>query len=124
MKETIIFNEGNVTVTDVRFVTLHQTFAMSGVTSVRKLREKPNTWGMLILCIFGVVCAGVGTTLAMHLFGAVVVIAALAVAASQKPNFFIVITTASGESRALTSKSNEFIDRVEGAVNEAVVVRG
>lgn len=123
-KETVIFNEGNVTVTDVRFITPHETYAMSGVTSVRKLREEPRRAGMLSLGLVGVIFAAFGPNLAMHVIGVFVVIAAFAAAASQKPTFFIVIKTASGESRAVISKSSEFIDRVVGAVNDAIVVRG
>lgn len=123
-KETVIFNEGNVTVTDVRFITPHETYAMSGVTSVRKLREEPRRAGMVFLCLVGVLFAAFGTNLAMHVIGVFVAIAAFAAAASQKPTFFIVIKTASGESRALISRSNDFIDRVVGAVNDAIVVRG
>lgn len=124
VKEIVIFKEDDVKVTDVRFITPHETYAMSSVTSVRKLREEPKRTGALLLCIIGVLFAAFGQNLAIHVIGAVVAFAACAVAFSQKPIFFIVIKTASGESRALTSYSSEYIDRVAGAVNDAIVARG
>ncbi|WP_433704439.1 DUF6232 family protein [Paraburkholderia sacchari] len=123
-KETVIFNEGQVTVTDVRFITPSETYAMSGVTSVRTLREEPKRTALICLGLVGVIFAVFATTLAMHIVGAFVAVAAAAAAARQRPTFFLVIKTASGESRAVVSQNHEFINRVVGAVNDAIVIRG
>lgn len=98
--ERIFFNEGDVTVTNLRFITSQETFAMSGVTSVSKLREDPKSGGMFVLCFACIFVFALVTNWTIRLAAVGVGIAAFVEAAKQKPTFFIVIKTASGESRA------------------------
>jgi hypothetical protein len=53
-------NEGGVTVTNARFVVPAQTYAMSGVTSVKSLKHTPSIKGPVILCIIGLLSMGGG----------------------------------------------------------------
>lgn len=53
MTETIFFEESGVTVTSTRFIVPSQTYAMSGVTSVKLLRRNPAKKGSMVLVVLG-----------------------------------------------------------------------
>jgi hypothetical protein len=121
MAEQNFLNEGGIIVTNARFVVSGQTYAMSGVTSLKSLRREPSRkgplvfWGLGILLLFapngivgGLICIAIGAA-----WWAIV-----------KPEFVVVLNSASGEAEALTSKDSTFISRVVTALNEAIVHRG
>lgn len=41
-----------------------------------------------------------------------------------KPKYSVVLSSASGEAEALTSKDSDFISRIVKALNEAIIARG
>ena len=53
MAEQTFLNEGGVTVTNTRFIVPAQTYAMSGITSVKSLRRDPKRMGPIILIVLG-----------------------------------------------------------------------
>jgi Family of unknown function (DUF6232) len=54
MGEKSFFNEGGVSVSNARFIVRGQTYAMSGVTSVKAFRQDPSSAGPLIVGIIGI----------------------------------------------------------------------
>jgi len=124
MKEEQVFlNEGGVTVTNARFIVPSQTYAMSGITSVKTYEKTPSRNGPLILIIIGVLMALGGKQEAI---GAVVFVLVLAVVwwIFQKIEYQVRLSTASGEATALKSKDADWIIRVVNALNEAIIHRG
>ena len=127
MEETEFFKDGGVTVTNARFIAGNQTYAMSGITSVKSLRQDPSRTGPIILGILGLL-AIIGGGDAM--FGGVRGAGVIALAASalfllvQKTEFSVLLTTASGEVKALASRDGAFISKVVGALNDSIVHRG
>lgn len=119
MEENSFFDEGGVTVTNARFIVSAQTYAMSGITSVKSIKESPSIKGPIILCILG-----------LFLFkevpiGAIILVAiAIAWFILNKPKYSVVLSSASGEAEALTSKDSDFISRIVNAINEAIISRG
>lgn len=121
-QETTFLNEEGVRVTNTRFILPKQTFAMSGITSVQSGEDKPSKTGPVLFLIIG--------TLA--LFGGndslVFAIIMLAVGGlwlfSLKTTYHVLLQTASGEAKALSSTNGAWVSKVVHAFNESIVHRG
>ena len=123
MAETVFFDENNVKVTNARFIANGQTYAMSGVTSVRSTMAPAEIKGYLV----GI---GVGLLLLIALDGAAkligIVVAGLAgwMLMNAKSTHWVTLVTAAAESRALESQDESFINKVVEALNDVIVHRG
>lgn len=116
--EQTFFSENGVTVTQARFVVPNQTFAMSGVTSVSARTTAPSKTGPIVLILIGIpllVAFGLGLLL---IIGGIVWLTQL------KPTYTVVLTSASGQASAYTSRDQELIQRIVAAVTDAIVARG
>ncbi len=122
MAERSFLEEGGVTITNSRFIVAGQTFAMSGVTSVKGVTHTPSRKGPIILIAIGVLAFLAGKEALVG--GLVFIAAAVAWWMFQKPKYVVVLHSASGEAEALTSQDGSFISKVVGALNEAIVARG
>ena len=127
MAERVFFDEGGVKVTQARFIVPSQTYAMSGVTSVGSLKESPSRRGPIILIIIGFFMAVIRFS-AKFAAGGVIGLLMLAGGVAwlwlQKATFWVVLHSASGEARALSSKDGAWVLRVVNAINDAIVARG
>jgi hypothetical protein len=123
MQEQEFFQSANVHVTRSRFVVFGQTYAMSGVTSVKASAVNPSRSAPLLIGGLGLVLLFTGVT-SMLIFGAALIGGAALFWASQKPEYFVSLSVASGEVRALRSKDREFIGDVVQALNDCIVARG
>lgn len=120
MEEKMFFNQGNVSVSNARFIVNGQTYAMNGVTSVKQAARHPSRLGPIVAGIIGLLLlfnAAVGWGLA---FLAVAVVWWV----TQKSEWIVVLQSSSGETKALTSTEKPFIDGVINALNESIVHRG
>lgn len=119
MEETIFFEYGDVKVTNARFITGSQTYAMSNVTSVKAFEEKPNRFGGILVLI-------VGLLLALSIPVPGLVIAALAgfYLYSLKTYYHVMLFTSGGEASALKTEQKEYLNSVVSALNEAIIHRG
>jgi len=118
-EETVFFEEGDVKVTNARFLTYGKTHSMNGITSVSKFRFPPNRKGPIILAIVGLLA---------FIFKWYIAVIILALAAvwwfTQKTYYSVQLSSASGDADALRSANEEYIDRVVTALNDAIVHRG
>jgi hypothetical protein len=122
MEEKTFLSEGGVTVTNARFIVPAQTYAMSGVTSVESFEETPSRKGPIILIAIGL----------LAMFGGkdTIVVALLFLAGGiawwflAKAKYHVVLSSASGKATALSSSDRDWIARVVGALNDAIVHRG
>ena len=138
MAEDTFLNEAGVTVTNSRFIVPAQTYAMSGITAVKSQRNESSR-----ICPVVFIALGVGVILSILSdpsthgtyginiglivgVGIGIVIVALGIfwLLSLKPTFSVVLSSASGESTALTSKDSEYISRIIEAINNAIIARG
>jgi hypothetical protein len=119
MDETLVFEEGNVKVTSARFVVDGQTYAMNGVTSVRQFEKKPNRVLPIVVGLAGLPGFAGHWLLGLILFGA-----AFAIWTLMKTEYSVLLSTAGGEARALSSKDRSYIVKVVEALNEAIIKRG
>lgn len=120
MEEKFFFNQGNVSVSNARFIVSGQTYAMNGVTSVKQAVRHPSRVLPILLSAIGL----------LMLFGGVPVFGLLLIAVAvlswvlQKSVWIVVLNSSSGETQALTSKDKAYIEGVINALNQSIVHRG
>lgn len=125
MEEETILSESNVVVTRSRFMTPGSTYAMSGITSVKASTERP-VKGPLILIVLGVLVLLGG---AMGRQAGAIVMSLILIAGGffwllKGVKYIVLLSSASGEVKALVSRDSRFIGRVIDALNQAIVRRG
>jgi hypothetical protein len=119
-QEKTYYEHGQVKVTNARFIVPSQTYAMSGITSVKFYSEKPSIlWPILAFFVAVVAFAGKGNIWAVGIPLIAGVLLLL-----RKAKYHVVLSSASGETRALESKNKEFISSVIEGLNQAIVSRG
>jgi hypothetical protein len=121
-EEKTFFQYEDVTVTNARFMVASQTFAMNNITSVKASRQDPKRLWPIVLIVIGVLFAVAGSANV----GIGLVIGGVSVVwlLMQKTMYHVMLTTAGGETSALSSKQREYIEKVVQALNEAIVARG
>jgi hypothetical protein len=119
MQERTFFEYEDVKVTNARFISGGQTFAMNNVTSVKPFVQKPSRLGGIIALLVGLAVMTANLTTGF-------VIAAIAAfyLFQQKTVFHIVLATSAGESKALRTHQRDYLDKVINALNDAIVYRG
>lgn len=123
MEETEFFKKGNVLVTNARFIVGSSTYAMLGVTSVKKTKVMPSRVGTVVLFIVGIFLL-LGLTGAAKLWGVGVIALAVLAYKGAKPKYSVYLNSSSGESQALESEDEQYIDTVINALNQAIIHRG
>lgn len=119
MDEQTFFEHEDVKVTNARFITGGQTFAMNNVTSVKPFEQKPNRfWGVIALLVGLLICAS------SVVWGVVIMAVAAIYLFQQKTIFQVILATSAGETKALTTYQRDYLNQVIGALNNAIVSRG
>lgn len=118
-EEKVFLSDNGVVVSNSRFSTGGQTYAMANVTSVRPARAGMGM-GIILIIIGGAIAAG--TDGGGKVLG--VVLLAAGIVAIIFRSAYVILHTAGGEQRALESRDVKFVEKVVGAVNEAIVHRG
>lgn len=119
MEEKTFFEYEDVKVTNARFISGSQTYAMSNVTSVKAFEDKPKRFGGILVLIVGLAIA-VNTPVV----GLLIAAAAGYYLYQQKTTFHVMLATAGGEVSALKTYQREYLNRVVAALNDAIVHRG
>ena len=119
MEEKEFFRYEDVTVTNSRFIVASQTFAMSNITSVRASQTPPKRFWPIILILVGLLFSASTAAIGIGL----IVVGGVWLAL-QKTYYHVALTTAGGETQALTSEQREYIEKVVRALNDAIVHRG
>lgn len=119
--EKVYFEEGGVSVTKARFIVPAQTYAMSGITSVKAAVDQPLK-GPAILGGIGVLMMFSGEVGAI-IIGLLLIAGAVLWFIKGKKHI-VVLSSASGEAKALSSTNEGFIGRIIAALNDAIVARG
>lgn len=116
--ETTYFDSGDVVVTSARFIVPSQTYAIRNVTSVQFVIIPPSRFWAIVMVLLGLVAA-----IGMASFWPVVIliIPAAIIMLLQQPMYAVLLSSASGESRALQSMSSEYVKSVVDALNQAIV---
>ncbi|AEG13638.1 MULTISPECIES: DUF6232 family protein [Shewanella] len=120
MEEIIFFEYDDVKVTNARFLTNNQTYAMSNVTSVKPHKEDPNRLAGIIAIIVGLIFIMNES----YLVGFIIIPLAVYIMSKQKTIYTVILKTSSGENRALQTYQQEYLNQVIDALNKAIVYRG
>ncbi|MFE8048642.1 DUF6232 family protein [Brenneria goodwinii] len=123
MDEVEFYNNENVSVTNARFRVGENTYAMNGVTSVKRGKTNPSKAGAVILGIIGVLMVLSGSV-SVKIIGGIMLIVAVLWFKAIKPEYIVFLNSSSGESQALSSKNEKYINDVINALNESIVHRG
>lgn len=119
MEEKTFFEYDGVKVTNARFVVDHQTFAMSNITSVSTAQEHPSRVWPILFILAGLVTCATALPVGLILIGGGAIWLWV-----QKSKYHVMLKTAGGEAKALTSHQKEYIGKVVSALNNAIVHRG
>lgn len=119
MDEQVFFECKDVKVTNARFISGGQTFAMSNITSVKAREEKPSRFGGIVILLFGL-----GVMVQAIAFGVVIAGLAAWYLYQQKTVFHVMLSTSGGEKSALTTLQREYLTQIVTALNNAIVHRG
>ncbi|MGF6776149.1 DUF6232 family protein [Paraburkholderia sp. GAS334] len=125
MEERTFLDEGGVKVTNARVLVGSQTYAMSGVTSVKHAVE-PASRTVPVVCFL----VAVATLYFDHqdtnpiLFAIAVAVVGILLWVLVKDKHFVILHSSSGESRAVTHTDRGFIHRVIQAINNSIISRG
>jgi hypothetical protein len=120
--EQVFLQDGNAFVTNLRLIFNGESrvYATSGVTSVG-LTVKPQKWaGAILLGLIAVMCLA-GQAIVV---GAVLFVIAFCFWAAGRPKYFLSLHTAGVCYNPLWSRDRQYVTRIVGAVNNAIIARG
>jgi ethanolamine utilization microcompartment shell protein EutS len=123
VEEQTFLNEDNVTITNSRFIVPGQTYTVNTITSVKNLEISPSRKGPIILGAIGILCLLPGETGTIVL-GVLLLACAIAWFVMQKSTYTVVLSSASGEIEAISTKDFDFASRIIKGLNDAIVARG
>lgn len=119
MNEQKIFENGDVVVTDKRFIVGGRTYSVANITSVRALERTPNRIIPIIIVVLGLL------TISRLQGGAIFLIALGALwLFLAKKSYHVGVTTAAGEVQALTTRDEQLVTEVVQALNRAITMQG
>jgi hypothetical protein len=126
-EERTFFGQGDIQVTNARFVVGAQTFAMRNVTSVAMRRRAPNTTAGGLLAGSGGLMALIGFNSSSFIAGSI----GIAMFAggiwwivAMKDEHEVVLTTSAGEVSAYKSMDKDLIARIVKALNDSLAAGG
>ena len=123
MEEKVFFDKGSVSVSNSRFIVHGQTYAMNGVTSVKQAINNPPRFWPIVVGFIGLIII-LGGTAGSIISGGIIFGLAIYWWTQQKPDWIVVLSSSSGETRALSSKDHAFINGVIQALNDSIIHRG
>ncbi|AFV96777.1 MULTISPECIES: DUF6232 family protein [unclassified Sulfuricurvum] len=127
MEEKVFFESVNNKVTNARFITHGETYALAGLTSV-KMTETPSKFkGLVILAGIFLILVGIANMSENASSGLVILTLAaflLWLGFKIKPTYSVVTVSAGGTIQALSSKDFDLINNIVNAINDAIVHRG
>jgi hypothetical protein len=128
-KEEKIYFDNAVAVTTTRVIVGETTYALRNMTSVSMTYTPPRIFGALLLLAFGgllllggfvSIHTNAPAPIGVYLIGGAMVIGAILMMVTAKTSYHVIMSSASGEIHALTSKKKDYIERVVFSINEAI----
>ena len=129
-EEKVIYEQGDIRITNLRAIFGNKTYAISNITSVTK-KEKTNLSAFLPVAIIVVGIAFISFAFFNQIinwtaiwFGVLMVVGGYFVAMLLKTEYFVQIGSASGEEQAYKSKSIVKVTDIVRAINQAIIEQG
>jgi hypothetical protein len=127
-KEEISFYSDNsgVRVTNTRLIIGSTTYAMLNITSVSRAETPPSRVGPVMFLLVGTLSflGGLSGGSNITIFGVFMMAIGAFWWKTQKTKYHLVIASASGEAKAITSEDKQRVDKIVSAVNESIIGRG
>lgn len=120
--EKIFYQDNNVLVTQSRFIANNKTYAMRNISSVSNYRITKNSTGIYLLIFIGIIVLIAGGN--GILWGLLLIGVGITLIMTMKDDFSVQINSNSGESKALISKDQMYIQKIVDAINDAIIHRG
>jgi len=132
MEEKIFFENGNIKITNARFIAGSQTYAMAAINSVKvtktNITESKTIPGILIAIgiIWLLIIFGKANSFSSYVWPSLLLAVGVFWFFSIKENFLyrVVLTTSSGEASAFESTNKNDILTIEKALNDVIIFRG
>lgn len=127
MEEKVFFESENNKVTNARFITYGQTYALAGLTSVQMTKIPPRRFLSIFLGFISAWMGAAGINGGDTTIGTVLLIIGALLflnAFRMKPTYSVVTVSAGGAIQALSSKDFNLISNIVNAINDAIVHRG
>jgi Family of unknown function (DUF6232) len=123
MEERVFFENGNVKVTNARFVVGNHTHSINGITSVSSYVTQPSKMGLIvgILVGLGMILSGPWS---VKLIGLGIAALCGFLLKNQKATHTVVLQSASGKVEAHSGTDAPQITGIVAALNDAIVHRG
>jgi len=121
MDEKTYYQDENVLITQVRFVTNGKTYAMRNISSVQLGKVSPSGGLFWILILMGCILAAAEGDPGWKVGGIIVGIIVLLLLNSIKTKFSVRINSKSGEVDGLISTDKVYIETIIKAINEAII---
>lgn len=121
-EERTILERENVLVTTARVVLGGQTFAMSGITSVRAGHIEPKWSGVLLAVLAGLMFFLMGG--AALFLGVACLVLAVLMGKDKKTRHKVILVTSAGEQSGLETEDGALVLSVVRAISDAIVARG
>jgi hypothetical protein len=126
-EETVIYESGEIKITNLRAVFGPKTYPVANITSVENKRIDPNTKGTGFFMLFGIAFLLIGLTgqnWGTAILGAAMIGISLYISNSAKPSYAVSLVTAGGEVKAIESNDEATIKTIVNALNDAIVKKG
>jgi hypothetical protein len=124
MEETVYLDENNVMVTNTRFSAEGRTFPLSNVSSVRSVRKDPPRQIPIVIGLAALLAFIDGRSSNVVILGVLLLASAAGLWFFQKPNFMVMLSTPTGETKALSSRDNGHVSKIIAALHSAIIHRG
>jgi membrane-bound ClpP family serine protease len=128
-EEKVIYEKGNIKITNMRAIFGDKTYAVSNITSVTK-KEKTTPFSFLPvgIIVFGIAFITISffnnLNGALMILGVFMVIGGYFVAMLLRTEYFIQLGSAAGDTEAYTSKDIAEIEKIVQAINQAMIQQG
>lgn len=126
--EKVIYEQGNIKITNLRAVFGEKTYSMSNITSVEKSKVEQTGCAIPGLIIAGILLFmysfADGINWMLLVVGLVMVGGGIYASRSEKPDYLVQFGSASGEIKAYKSKDQDEIKAIVEAINTAIIQKG
>lgn len=128
-EETIIFQNGDIKITNLRAVFGEKTYSVSNITSVEAAKINPSSCLPMSVFLLGIFLILIGIVdikqnFSYILFGALAFVIFYFLNKVSSPSWAVSITTAAGEIKAYKSTDQESIKKIVDALNNAIIQKG
>ena len=114
----------NVLVTNARFIVGANTYAMSGVTSVKKNKIPANRTPGIVMLVIGAIVMFSVQSIGWKIFSGFILFFGFCAFFMEKPKYVVTICSSSTETKALENSDESYIDAVISALNTSIIKRG